>query len=77
MKFEEIFQEEGLYRSDTFIKGVAFHIKKNDITGNKELFIKTFKDQNDLSPESHPQLVYDELFKKEYTKVYTRQSLFL
>ena len=77
MKFEEIFKEEGLYKADTFKKGIAFEIKENYITGDRELFIKSFKDENDLMPKSVPQIVYERLFKKEYTKVYTRQSLFL
>lgn len=77
MNFEEIFKEEGLYKANTFRKGIAFEIKENSITGDRELFIKTFKDENDLSPESQPQVVYERLFKKEYTKVFTRQSLFL
>ncbi len=77
MTFQEIFLEEGLYKADSFADGVAFEIKKNKWTGNRELFIKTFKDKNDLLPTSEPQIVYEELFHKQYSKVYTRQSLFL
>ena len=76
MKFEEIFKEEGLYRADSFGQGVAFEIKENKTNGNKELFIKLFKHENDLNPIIEPQLVYDGLFDKDYSKVYTRQSLF-
>lgn len=77
MKFEDIFKEEGLYRADSFMKGVAFKIKINDTYGGKELFLVTFKDKNDLTPESVTPIIYDGLFKKEYTKVHTRQALFL
>ncbi len=77
MKFEEIFNEEGLYKATSFANGVCFEIKANLITDHLELYLKTFKDKNDLDPQSKIMTVYKELFKKEYTKVYTRQSLFL
>jgi len=76
MKFEEIFEEEGLYVANTFRKGVCFEIIKNLITDNLELYLKTFKDKDDLMPHSENFTVYEGLFKKDYRKVYTRQSLF-
>ena len=77
MKFEEIFKEEGLYKADTFAKGVAFEIKENSITGCRELFVNSFKHENDITPVITTITVYDNLFREEYTKVYTRQSLFV
>lgn len=76
MTFEEIFEEEGLYKTDSFRKGVCFDIEKND-AGMMELYLKTYKDENDLIPLRENVVVYCELFKKNYKKVYTRQSLFL
>jgi hypothetical protein len=76
MKFEEIFEEEGLYRADSFQKGFVFKIKKNKITSDKQLHSIQYKDENDLFPAIHEQIVYQKLFKKEYTKVFTIKSLF-
>lgn len=76
MKFEEIFNEEGLYRAESFAEGVCFEIKKNSLNDSLELFLKTYKDKDDLLPRREIMLVYADLFKKEYTKVFTRKSLF-
>lgn len=77
MKFEEIFKEEGLYGAESFREGIALEIKRNEITGDNEVFMKSYKDKNDVMPETTSLVVYEGLFKKDYIKIYTRQSLFL
>lgn len=76
MKFEEIFNEEGLYKSESFVKGFCFQIKKNSITNSLELYSLTYRNLNDILPYKDQVVVYSGLFKKEYTKVFTRESLF-
>jgi hypothetical protein len=76
MTFEEIFQTPGLYKAESFAEGVCFEVKENSITNDKELYTVTYKDKNDIIPEKVPTLVYAGLFKKEYKKVFTRQSIF-
>jgi hypothetical protein len=70
MKFEEIFNQAGLYKSEGFKKGVCFVVE------NATLFIRRYKDENDLSPITEILAVYKELFSKEYTKVFTKKELF-
>lgn len=72
MKFEEIFNRPGLYKSEGFAEGACFEIKSNST-----LFINTYKDENDLFPTSEIMPVYAGLFKKDYIQVYTRKSLFV
>lgn len=71
MKFEDIFEKEGLYRSESFRVGVCFKVDKQHI-----LTMVTYSDANDLIPCVEPVQVYGGLFKKEFKKVYTIQSLF-
>ena len=70
MTFEEIFKVDGLYTASSFREGTVFEIEQG------ALYVKTFKDANDINPFKHPQLVYSGLFTKEYSKVLNRQSLF-
>ena len=76
MKFEKIFKAEGLYVADSFAKGVCFEIKKNSISGERELYLTTFAHAADLLPTREVMPVYEELFRKEYAIAYTKQSLF-
>jgi hypothetical protein len=76
MRFEDIFKSEGLYRSDSFRDGVAFKISPNIIGGNLELSLVTYKNVDDFIPTEELVVVYDNLFKKEYTKVLNRGQLF-
>jgi len=76
MTFEEIFTEQGLYKAESFAKGVAFRISKNKITGNLELLTVRYSKFDDLLPTVETTLVYAELFKKQYELVLTIQSLF-
>lgn len=76
MKFQEIFQEEGLYVADSFRDGTAFKISKNSIDNRLELSIVTYSNRNQLFPNETNQVVYDGLFNKEYRKVFTIKSLF-
>lgn len=71
MTFEEIFNQEGLYVADGFAKGVCFKV---DAIGTLKLL--TFKDKDDLLPKEENAMMYAGLFKKNYRKVFTRQSLF-
>ncbi len=77
MKFQDIFKEAGLYKANGFVKGLAFKVKKNSITGSLELFTIQYKDKDDMLPSEYPTVVYAGLFEKEYEIVYTRQSLFV
>jgi hypothetical protein len=69
MKFEEIFKEDGLYKTKSFAKGVAFKVE------NGALYTVEYEYMGDINPTKYPTLVYGGLFNKEYEKVYTRQSL--
>lgn len=71
MKFQEIFDEPGLYVGTDFKKGVCFEIDKNGF-----LFLVEYKDENDLLPKKTNAPIYKGLFQKTYKKVFTRQSLF-
>ena len=70
MKFEEIFDEDGLYVADSFVTGYCLQVDKGILRGVQ------YADKDDLLPEKHNALCYKGLFEKEYKKVYTRQSLF-
>ncbi len=70
MKFEEIFNQDGLYVADSFAKGVCFRI----VDGTLNLV--TYKDKSDISPSIDTIAVYKGLFEKTYRKVFTRQELF-
>lgn len=76
MKFQEIFQQEGLYKSDSFSKGVVFKIKKNPIDNRLELYIVTYKNSTDILPKEEPQIVYDGLFNKNYIEIFNKKELF-
>lgn len=76
MKFEEIFKEEGLYVADSFAKGFVFKISKNKINNSFILSPLRYDYEDDMNPIEEDLTVYGELFKKDYKKVYTRQSLF-
>lgn len=71
MKFEEIFNEPGLYKADSFMKGVVF-----EITKDLKLYLVVYRDKDDLLPTKETMCVGADLFKKEYKKVFTRQNLF-
>lgn len=74
MKFEEIFNEVGLYTANSFTEGVAIKIEKGHI-GTEMTFVH-YKKADDLFPEPFNVKIYSELFKKEYTKVLTVNRLF-
>lgn len=76
MTFRNIFEEEGLYKAESFAPGVAFQIKKNKISDSRELWMLTYKNIGDINPTAEPVLIYEELFNKEYEKVLTIQKLF-
>jgi len=70
MTFQEIFNEDGLYTSDSFHKGVCYQVEK----GN--LYFVQYKHKDDISPLIENALVYKQVFNIDYQKVFTRQSLF-
>lgn len=70
MTFEEILEEDGLYKSDSFKEGVCFEVKNNI------LYQVTYADKNDILPDKSLPIVTLSIVKKTYTKVLTRQSLF-
>lgn len=71
MKFQEIFNEEGLYVADGFSEGSCFKV---DSYGFLKLVTYNNKDSIKYSEDIMP--VSKSLFKKDYRKVWTRQSLF-
>lgn len=71
MKFEEIFNEEGLYVADGFTDGAA--LKVNDVGF---LYLVDYKNPNDLFPNEITMPVYKGLFEKDYRKVFNVKSLF-
>lgn len=71
MKFEQIFENDGLYKSDSFAKGVAIKIANNG-----SAYLTTYSKVNDLNPLIHTLLVYKGLFEKDYKKVFTIKELF-
>jgi hypothetical protein len=70
MKFEEIFEKEGMYVADSFGEGLALKVIGDT------LYNIDYKDKNDISPTVSNQVMYKGLLHKEYTEVFTRQSLF-
>lgn len=70
MKFEEIFNEDGIYTSNDFVDGFCFEIKNGNLIGVQ------YKHVNDLLPEKDNFHTYKGLFKKEYRRVFTIKSLF-
>ncbi len=70
MTFEEIFDEEGLYVADSFGEGVALKVIGDT------LYSVIYEDKSDIIGKTTIQSMYRALLKKEYTKVFTRQSLF-
>ncbi len=70
MKFEEIFNHDGLYTSDDFVKGFCFKIKNGSLYGVQ------YKHPKDLFPEIDNFHTYKGLFSKNYRKVLTINSLF-
>ncbi len=70
MKFEEIFNKNGLYTSDSFIEGYCVEIMDGCLIGVQ------YKHKDDMNPFKSQALCYKGLFQKDYNKVYTRQSLF-
>lgn len=71
MTFEEIFSEPGIYKAEGFAKGSCF-----EVTEDKILMLLSYESPDDLMPRRENALMYAGLFKKDYEKVYTRQSLF-
>jgi hypothetical protein len=70
MTFQEIFNQDGLYKADSFVEGFCFKVVAGCLYGME------YRDENDISPLQNVMLVSRHLFTKEYTKVFTRQSLF-
>lgn len=71
MKFEEIFKEKGLYKTDSFIKGYCLEVDEDGW-----LHSLHYRDENDLLPIRENAYINKSYFSKDFTKVFTRQSLF-
>lgn len=76
LTFEQIFQEEGLYKADSFTTGYAFKIRKNSFTNDMELSAVQYTTPSDILPQTEQVLVYGYLFTKEYRKIFTIKQLF-
>jgi hypothetical protein len=70
LTFEEIFDQDGLYVSDSFSEGVAFKILFETLS------MVTYKSKDDLLPFEEHIPVYLGLFKKKYKEVLTTKTLF-
>lgn len=71
MTFEEIFNEAGLYRADSFAKDFCFKVDENG-----SLSTLQYKNAGDLLPtQDHPP-VYKGLFKKGLQKSLYNKSAF-
>lgn len=70
MTFAEILEQDGLYKCDSFKEGTCFKVDHGILSQ------VNYKDKNDLLPDEHLPLITLSIVKKEYTKVFTRQSLF-
>lgn len=71
MTFQEIFNNEGRYKADSFQKGVCFKIDREGF-----LSILTYSDKNDLLPIIERPVIYKGLFDKEFVKVLNINQLF-
>jgi hypothetical protein len=72
MKFEEIFKENGMYMSDSFVEGFCFEI----FGTTKTLIGVQYKSKDDIMPSKDNFPCYEGLFKKTYKKVFTVSQLF-
>lgn len=70
MKLEEIFEEDGQYTCDSFVEGFCIEIKDGLFLGNQ------YKDKDDINPERWLFSLSKNLFRHNYRKVFSRQSLF-
>lgn len=71
MKFEEIFNEPGLYIADSFAEGCAFQIDKDNA-----MCMVTYRSKDDLFPSRELFMVYKGLFAKDYKRVNNMSQLF-
>jgi hypothetical protein len=77
MLFQEIFNEEGLYKTNDFINGLAFKISKHKLINRLELTVIQYKFTTDREPTIIRYFpVYDDLFKKDYKMVFSVKDLF-
>jgi hypothetical protein len=70
MNFESIFEKDGKYTSDDFVKGFCFEIRDGALYGVQH------SSAGDMQPEVDTFHTYKGLFKKDYRPVFTRQELF-
>ena len=70
MNFQDIFENDGLYTSDSFTEGFCFKIENGTLYGVQ------YKDVDDLFPTMEFFVTYKGLFSKKYKKVLTIRSLF-
>ena len=71
MKFEEIFEEKGLYKAEDYIKGYCY-----EVDADGWLYSLQYKNKDDVNPIRKRAFIYKGIFQKTFVKVYTRQSLF-
>jgi len=71
MRFEEIFKQPGLYVHNSCAEGVCFEVDKEGW-----LYVVEYADKDDINPDKSIAGVNKNMFRYNYEKVYTRQSLF-
>lgn len=70
MKFEEIFNEDGLYVADGFADGTCLRV-----LGGLLLFV-TYANSEDVNPVVVDAIMHKNLLTKDYKKVHSREKLF-
>lgn len=76
MTFQEIFNEPGLYRADSFTEGIGFLIEKCQLNGQNELKIVYYESPDKLTYNDLPLTIYKGLLEKDYKKVWNKTELF-
>lgn len=72
LTFEQIFKQNGLYKSEGFVKGFCFEI----FGTTKSLVGVQYKSKTDLMPDKDNFPCYESLFSKKYKRVYNISELF-
>lgn len=76
MTFQEMINEEGLYKTASFHNGYALKVTKNKRYNDYELTFVNYKDKNDFFIKQHKFVLTNTLVNADFEKVFTRQQLF-
>jgi len=76
MTFQEILNEEGMYRTSSFRNGYAFKVTKSKYSNNNELMFVFYEDKDTLIPKESEFVLTNTLVNADFEKVFTRHQLF-